>query len=184
MMLADQREPDIWDNLMENHQYWRAIRIMAWVIRALFNLVSNKKQRKIGPLTTEEISNREKFWLTRTQSDVVTTTNDHVLARKLVEEVHLKTLHGGVGRTMAGIREKYWIPKLRQLAKQVIRSCHGCKKFQAVAFANPPPGNLPQDRTQGNIPFQVIGVDYAGPILYRSGKSGEGKAYVILCSSA
>ena len=63
---------------------------------------------------------------------------DHVLARKLVEEVHLKTLHGGVGMTMAGIREKYWIPKLRRLAKQVIRSCHGCKKFQAVAFANPP----------------------------------------------
>ena len=84
--------------------------------------------------------------------------------------------------TTAGIREKYWISKLRQLAKQVIRSCHGCKKFQAVAFANPPPGNLPQDRTQGYIPFQVIGVDYAGPILYRSGKSGEGKAYVILYS--
>ena len=96
-----------------------------------------------------------------------------MLARKLVEEVHLKTLHGGVGMTMAGIREKYWIPKLRRLAKQVIRSCHSCKKFQAVAFAfaNPPPGNLPQDRTEGNIPFQVIGVNYAGPIIYRSGKS-------------
>ena len=35
---------------------------------------------------------------------------------------------------------------------------------------------------EGNIPFQVIGVDYAGPILYHSGKSGEGKAYVILYS--
>ena len=99
---------------------------------------------------------------------------DHVLARKLAEEVHLKTLHGGVGMTMAGIREKCWIPKLRRLAKQVIRSCHGCKKFQAVA--NPPPGNLPQDRTEGNIPFQVIGVDYAGSILYCSGKNGEGKS--------
>ena len=41
---------------------------------------------------------------------------------------------------------------------------------------------MPQDRTQGNIPFQVIGVDYAGPILYRSGKSGEGKAYVSIYS--
>ena len=28
----------------------------------------------------------------------------------------------------------------------------------------------------------MIGVDYAGPILYRSGKSGEGKIYVILYS--
>ena len=106
-----------------------------------FNLVSNKKQRKIEPLTTEEISNREKFWLKRAQSDVMNTTKfsedqlrlnlqenndglfecrrriqgkypiyvpgDYVLARKLVEEVHLKTLHGGVGMTMAGIREKY-----------------------------------------------------------------------------
>ena len=107
---------------------------------------------------------------------------DHVLARKLVEEVHLKTLHGGVGMTTAGIHEKYWIPKLRRLAKQVIKSRHGCKKFQAVAFANPPPGNLLQDRTEGNIPFQVMGVDYRGPILYCSGKSGEGKAYVILHS--
>ena len=68
------------------------------------------------------------------------------------------------------------------MAKQVIRLCHSRKKFQAVAFANPPPGNLPQDRTEGNIPFQVIGVDYAGPILYRSGKNGEGKAYAILYS--
>ena len=63
MMLAAQREPDLWNILMENHQCRHAIRIMAWVIRALFNLVSNKKQRKVGPLTTEEISNREKFWL-------------------------------------------------------------------------------------------------------------------------
>ena len=93
-----------------------------------------------------------------------------------MEEVHLKTLHGGVGMTMAGIRKKYWIPKLRQLAKQVIRSCRSCKTFQAVAFANPPAGNCPQDRTEGNIPFQVIGVDCSGPILYRSGKRGEGKA--------
>ena len=107
----------------------------------------HKKQRKIGPLTTEEISTREKFCLKRAQSDVVNTTKfsedqlrlnlqknkdglfecrgriqgeypiyvpcDHVLARNLVEEVHLRTLHGGVGMTMAGIREKYWIPKLR-----------------------------------------------------------------------
>ena len=48
MMLADQREPDIWNNLVENHQHWHAIRIMAWVTRALFNLVSNKNKGKLG----------------------------------------------------------------------------------------------------------------------------------------
>ncbi len=32
---------------------------------------------------------------------------------KLVERMHCETLHGGVGLTMAAIREKYWVPKLR-----------------------------------------------------------------------
>ena len=73
-MLVGQRESSIWDNLMENHQSWRATTIMAWVIGALFNLVSNKKQRKFGPLTAEKISTREKFWVKRAQSDVVNTT--------------------------------------------------------------------------------------------------------------
>ena len=48
MMLADQIEPDSWDNLMENHQYWRAIRIMAWVMRALFNLQVTRNKGKLG----------------------------------------------------------------------------------------------------------------------------------------
>ena len=82
---------------------------------------------------------------------------------------------------MARVRARYWIPKkLRQLTKKVRKSCHGCKKFQASACASPPPGNLPTTRTQGTNPYQVIGVDYAGPIRYRVSKQREGKAYVLL----
>ena len=40
---------------------------------------------------------------------------------------------------------------LRCVAKQVIRSCYGCRRFQAHAFAVPPPGRLPTHRTQGDI---------------------------------
>ena len=45
---------------------------------------------------------------------------------------------------------------------------------------NPLPGNLPTTRTQGTNPYQVIGVDYSGPIQYRVSKQREGKAYVLL----
>ena len=90
------------------------------------------------------------------------------------------TLHGGVGLTMAFIRRDYWIPRLRQLTKKVINGCFGCKKFQAKAFGSPPPGNLPIDRTMGSAPFQVLGVDYAGPILYKINKKRDGKAYILL----
>ena len=60
------------------------------------------------------------------------------------------------------------------------KSCHGCKRFQASAYAAPPPGNRSTTRTQGTSPYQVIGVDYAGPIRYRVFKQREGKAYLLL----
>jgi len=48
--------------------------------------------------------------------------------------------------------------------------------------AKPPPGNLPQDRTEGDRPFQAVGVDFAGPIMHRISKKTQGKGYVILYS--
>ena len=42
-----------------------------------------------------------------------------LFTEKLVERAHLQTLHGGVTAIMASIRERYWIPRLRKLTKQV-----------------------------------------------------------------
>ena len=57
---------------------------------------------------------------------------------------------------------------------------NGCKKFHAARFRNPPPGNLPVDRTEGSYPFQVVGVDYARPIVYKASKKLEVKTYILL----
>ena len=86
---------------------------------------------------------------------------------KLVAQSHLATLHGGVGSTMAKVGEYYWVPQLRRLTKKIVKSCHGCRRFRVQAYTSPPPGNLPRDRTEGQTPFQVIGVDFAGPLRYR-----------------
>ena len=88
-------------------------------------------------------------------------------------EAHVRTLHGGVGLTMTKLRETYWIPRLRRLVRKVTKKCNGCKRFQAVALASPPPGKFPSDRTVGSSAFEVIGVDYAGPIPYRSAKKSR-----------
>ena len=53
-----------------------------------------------------------------------------LFSQRVVEEAHLQTLHRGVGLTMAKVRSRYWIPKLRKLVKKVRRSCHGCKSFK------------------------------------------------------
>ena len=34
--------------------------------------------------------------------------------------------------------------------------------------------------TEGTAPFQVVGIDYAGPVKYRDGRNKEGKAYIVL----
>ena len=163
-----------------------------------------------GPLTTEETNHQRLFWEKQAQRSCdierdrvalnlqpnqegllecwgriqgeypVYIPETSILGLRPVEEAHKETMHGGVGLTMARVRARYWIPKLRQLTKKVRKSCHGCKKFQASAYAAPPPGNLPTTRTQGTNPYQVIGVDYAGPIRYRVSKQREGKAYVLL----
>ena len=52
--------------------------------------------------------------------------------------------------------------------------------FRVIAVASPPPGNLPRDRTEGTAAYQVVGLDYAGPIKYRTASRKEGKAYIIL----
>ena len=68
---------------------------------------------------------------------------------------------------MSFVSQQYWVPQLRQLTKSVIRGCYGCKKFHITAFSNPKAGKLPTDRTDESAPFQVVGLDFAGPIGYK-----------------
>ena len=97
--------------------------------------------------------------------------------KKYVEQVHRRTLHGGVGLTMTSIRDLYWVPRLRQLVKKVLKRC---KRFQAIALDTPPPGLLPKERTEWSTVFQVVGVDFAGPIRHRKSTKVDCKAYLVL----
>ena len=96
-----------------------------------------------------------------------------LLAEKLVAKAHKTTLHGGITLTMAEIRQKFWIPRLHKLTKRVLKSCWGCKRFRATPFPNSPIAPLHTDRTQGSTAFDVIGVDFAGPITYRRQRNKE-----------
>jgi len=68
-----------------------------------------------------------------------------MLGLRLVEEAHKETLHGGVGQTMAKVRTHYWIQKFKKLVKKMRKNWHGCKRFQASAYA---PADYPHSRNQ------------------------------------
>ena len=200
--------------LMKKFQFWKVVRVCAWIARFADNARKSKKNRLSGPLTTGEIEKQVMWWVKRAQESVQCTEvfakdrmqlnlqpNDegvlecrgriqgqypiylpdcHEFTAKVVSEAHLKTMHGGIGATMTQVRERYWVPRLRRLVRKITKSCNGCYRFQAKAFAAPPPGKLPTDRTEGSEAFEVVGVDFAGPLKYRKSKSQEGKAYLIV----
>ena len=102
---------------------------------------------------------------------------------KVVQPAHVTTLHGGVRLTMAKVCEVQSVPRLRKLTKGVLRNCWGCKRFQAVAAPRPLAGPLPRDRTEGDNPFSVIGVDFTRPVKYLQQKSKkEQKTYIVIYS--
>ncbi|XP_068757734.1 uncharacterized protein [Montipora capricornis] len=84
----------------------------------------------------------------------------------LVHQVHCEMLHGGVALKMASVRERYWVPKLRSLVKSVRSKCYGCKRLTA--------------RTTVGRAFEVIGLDFAGPLKYKEGKKSQGNAYLAI----
>ena len=71
------------------------------------------------------------------------------LARLIIEDAHERTLHGGVTLTMAKIRERWWIERLRRLVKSLINKCHKCLCYRAKPLSAPPTAPLPEFRTQG-----------------------------------
>ena len=107
---------------------------------------------------------------------------DATFMKKLVQRIHAETLHGGMSLTMAAVREKYWIPTLRKLVKSVRSTCWGFKQFRALPAIVPPPRLLPKERTDIRGAFEVIGTNFAGPILHKLKNKRERKAYLVIFS--
>jgi len=208
-LLAKEEEKNlIVDQLLHEYaSYVKFLRVTAFVRRFIDNC--KKKEKRKGPLQTEEFQVAEKFWITQAEasqavkSDVnlkkcedgilrcvgqvpgyhpVFLPRDCKLASLMLQEVHKQMLHGEVSTTMCRIREKFWIPKLRTLTKKVIRNCNVCKRYwkKAVSTSCTTTAVLPAFRAELSTPFIVTGVDFAGPVYYNVRKSTTAKAYIAL----
>lgn len=84
------------------------------------------------------------------------------LAHLIVDHFHITTLHGGPQLVIGQIRQTYWINRLRQITKSIIRRCVRCARFAKINNEQLM-GQLPPERVTIGEAFARTGVDFAGP---------------------
>ena len=94
--------------------------------------------------------------------------SNHHLSKLIVSAEHIRILHAGPQLLIASLREKFWIPRIRNMVKTVLHKCLTCYKLKAQATQQLM-GELPTARVQPSRPFLTTGVDYAGPVSLRLG---------------
>ena len=82
--------------------------------------------------------------------------------------------------TLTELRQSYWIPKGRQLVKTEIKKCVTCRKVEGPPFCSVHSPPLPDVRVTGSQPFQVTGIDDAGPLYVRNVNKEVAKVYIGL----
>ena len=106
------------------------------------------------------------------------------LTKLIVMDAHRKGLHSGLSSTITLLRQNFWIPKMRQTVKNVLRKCMTCRKITGKPYPAPQTPPLPKDRLREEPPFTVTGVDFTGALKVRKKDGQEGKAYICLFTCA
>ena len=120
---------------------------------------------------------------TETKYPVLLPPKDH-FTKLVITQVHALTSHMGLECTIAQMRRRYWVPRIRQVTKTIIRSCTVCRKWMGRpyrSFETPP---LPSFRLTEGPAFVACGVDFTGTLYYKSTPTHNNKAYICLFTCA
>ncbi|CAG7734860.1 unnamed protein product, partial [Allacma fusca] len=121
--------------------------------------------------------------LTQDQVHPVILPRSHHLTHLIIIDAHIRNLHSGPQALVAYLHRRFWILNCRDVVRMIIRKCVLCFRYRAQA-ASQLMGNLPRSRVLPAPPFNVCGIDYAGPFILRrviGGRSSQTtKAYVAV----
>lgn len=100
----------------------------------------------------------------------------HHFTDLLFDNEHKRLLHAGPRMLLASVRQTYWPINGRNIARKTVHKCVTCYRYNPHAM-QPLMGGLPRARVSQSLPFQVCGVDYAGPFLLKESKLRRAKLY-------
>ena len=100
-----------------------------------------------------------------------------------IQYIHKISLHAGSRLTLVNIRKQFWIPRGRQIVKQVLNKCVVCKKQEGKFYPSPASPPLPDFRVTPSPPFDKTGVDFAGPVYWKEGTLVK-KGYIMVLTCA
>ncbi|XP_023247400.1 uncharacterized protein LOC106642609 [Copidosoma floridanum] len=112
---------------------------------------------------------------------IVLPGNDTIVKR-LVQDTHINTLHGGVQLMLSQLYRTVWITRAHQLVTRVYRNCYKCIRHNQKS-GHQQMAALPAQRVTPLRPFAITGIDYAGPIpvLFSKGRGAKStKGYVVI----
>ena len=106
--------------------------------------------------------------------------HSHEITRLIVIHYHRRLIHAGVEHVFNHIREKYWILHGRSEVKNCATKCLLCHRRRVQPLAQKM-SDLPSTRlANASVPFQYVGLDYAGPFSVRVGRNRIEKGYICL----
>ncbi|XP_027839404.2 uncharacterized protein LOC114121329 [Aphis gossypii] len=119
--------------------------------------------------------------LSQDQRQPIILPYNHKVTQLIFSDCHMKLLHCGPQLLLAEIRQLYWPLSGRLLARSTVRNCVKCVRSKPT-FQFPIMAPLPKERVQCSRPFTYTGVDFAGPLIIRSGIRGRSgtKAWISI----
>lgn len=105
--------------------------------------------------------------------------NHHVTDLLIIYE-HECIQHFGVHHVVTKLRQKWWVPSIRQVVRKILKKCVKCLRLKGKPYTTGPPPPLPECRVEDTDPFQNVGLDYTGALRTRE----QDKVYILLFTCA